>query len=735
MIFMRLYVDHAFMLKINLSSLFWLLILSAVSAQNIPLETWRTHFSYNKVELIEKAGNKIFCAAENGLFYYDLEDESVNKVTKINGLSDVDITSMAFNELENILVIGYSSGGIDLITDAGTIKFPDFKATDLVTDKAIKDIQFWKDDILIATSLGVIVISISKQEITENFRSIGLNGVDVSVTNLLVDEDDLWAITNQGIQRGSLNDNLLDFNNWSFFEETSSQKNSFFGKTSANLHCIKNDTIILTYENGTWVESGTVIPSPVVALQSASELLIGTANSIFSFDCNMLSVELNQQSILMHDFIFSDEYWLGTEKNGLVRQTTSETIFPEGPINDTPSNIVAEKGQIFLFYGPSPESYQGESDGLGYNFFDGNIWSYHIVDGFYNLSDIAFQNNRGYLSSVGYGIYSMEDDLVFNHLNSSLANSKSNLGPIISDLAPSRLLWIASYNSDSPIIVMEENGEFVIYNESIVGTDKPEKILHTQEGPIIIQNSTVEGGGFFTFAPPNEQARFSTANGLPSNNINVLKVDFEDGAWVGTEEGLVTFPDASFLPEFSQPVNPTFENTLLFEDDNIFDLAIDGGNRLWIATNDGLWVFNASFTALDHFFTSENSPLPSNEVSQLIYNPDNGEMYIQTNKGLVSFRGSSSAGKDHYNEVSIFPNPVRPNFAGLVGITGLQYDTYVKITNINGKLIRELETNGGTASWDLLDYNNIKVNSGIYIVFTSTNDGKEKYVGKIAVVN
>lgn len=732
---MRLYVDHAFMLRIVLSSLCFFLTLFVVTAQNIPLGTWRTHFSYQNVKLVEKAGNKIFCAAENGLFYFDLQDQSLNKLTKINGLSDANISAMAYYAAAKLLVIGYTSGGIDLISEEETTTVTDFKTTDLVTDKAIKDIKFWENNILIATSLGVIVISIPKKEITENYRSIGLNGADVSVSHLFVDANDLWAITNQGIQLGSLNDNLLDFNNWTLFGETTNQKNSFFGKSTGNIHTIKNDTIIMTFNNGSWAESGVVMPSAVVAMQSDSELLISSRSDIYSFDGSQLNLEVSLPSDLITDFLFSEEYWVGTESKGLIRNETEESIYPVGPLSDHASNIVAEKGSVYLFYGPSPGSYKGESDESGYNVFDGNTWSYQVIEDFYNLSDIAFYSNRGYISSIGFGIYSMEENRILNHLNSSLSNSKSNTGPIITNLEAAQSLWIASYDNATPIVAMDEAGELTIYPESVIGTDKPEKIIHTLEGPLLIQNAPSKGGGFFTFSPPNDRARFGTTNGLPSNNIHILNVDLEDVAWVGTDQGLITFPDASFLPEFAQPVNATFENNLLFENDEIYALEIDGGNRIWIATKEGLWVFNASFTSLDHFFTSENSPLPSNQISHLEYNSDNGEMFIQTANGLISFRSSSSAEKNNYNEVSIFPNPVRPGYTGLVGITGLRYETLVKITNIDGKLIRELETNGGTASWDLLDYNNQKVNSGIYVIFTATNDGREKYVGKIAVVN
>ncbi|XOV92320.1 MAG: hypothetical protein ACFHWX_19210 [Bacteroidota bacterium] len=722
------------MQKIILSSILSLLMIYASLGQDIPLETWRTHFSYNQIKYMAASANKIFCAADNGFFYYDLEDNSLNKVTKINGLSDVDISALSYNQEADLLVIGYSSGGVDLVKEDGIVTINDFKNSNLASDQAIYDIKFWNDDVLIATSLGIIVISISKNEITENYRSIGTNGTDVSVKHLYVLNDTLFAITNQGIQTGSLNQNLLDFNNWTLFPETQNQKNSFFGVKTNQLYSIKNDTVLTILSNNQWIENGYIFSNVVAGIKEYTDLFFIINNTINRYDGNQWTEEVNMP-YQINDFILNDEFWLGTEGIGVVRyQSNIGYNNPEGPISDEITNVVAENGKIYFFYAPDPQFYSGQIEESGYTLFDGKRYFYTGIDDFYNISDVTNWNGKTYFSSIGYGIYIEEDDKIINLQNSILTDSKNSSGPIITDMEASDKLWIASYNNANPIATIDEAG-ITNFSESVIGTDSPVKIISTSSDLKLIQNSIYDGGGMIAFSPPNTRKSFGTFNGLPSNEINSAVVDIEDVALVGTSQGLITFPDASYLLDFSQPVNLTFDNSFVFENENIQVLAFDGGNRTWISTEEGLWVFNALFTEIDHFFTTENSPLPSNEIRQLTYNPENGEMFILTDKGLVSFRSSSSKGKENYDDVSIFPNPVRPGYSGLVGITGLQYDTKVKITTVDGKLIRELDTNGGTASWDLLDYDNQKVNSGIYILFTSTNDGQEKFVGKIAVVN
>lgn len=732
---MRLSADHVSMLRTALSSLLFFVIISNGLAQDIPLETWRTHFSYRQVNHMIAISNRIYCAVNNAAFYYDLEDRSITKLTKINGLSDVDITTLKYSAQNDILVIGYRSGMIDIISQEGTITIKDLADSDQIPDKAINDIQFWEEDILLATSFGIIVISISQNEITENFRSIGKNGSDVSVGYLYVNGDSLFAVTTQGIQAGNLNTNLLDFNNWYLYPETQNQTISFFGSFNNQLFSIRNDTILLSLDGDQWQETDFVLPDPVVSIKEGDGLFIATSNTVYTFDGSLTDQDVDTRGQMINDFIFRDEFWIGTSIGLIPPFQAIDEIVPNGPYSDQASNMVYENERIHLFYGPSPENYSGGSDQTGYDFFDGLRFIHRFLRDFYNLSDVAYYGDKTYFSSIGFGIYIDEDNRILNQNTGEINDSKNASGPIITDLEVTDRLWITSYDNSVPLVSFDQDGSVNEYSESIVGTDSPLAISPTMNGMLVIKKAPFAGGGMNLFVEPNERRSLSTTDGLPSNAISSIIVDIEDVLWVGTNQGLITYPDASFLFEFVQPVQPALESTFLFEDDPILALAFDGGNRTWISTNEGIRVFNASFTEIDHFFNQDNSPLPSNLVTQMVYNDQSGEMFIQTNKGLVSFRSSSSTGQSDYNNVSIFPNPVRPGYDGLVGITGLQYNTTVKITTINGALVREIETNGGTAAWDLLDGNRQKVRAGVYIVFTATRDGEEKFVGKIAVVN
>jgi hypothetical protein len=137
-------------------------------------------------------------------------------------------------------------------------------------------------------------------------------------------------------------------------------------------------------------------------------------------------------------------------------------------------------------------------------------------------------------------------------------------------------------------------------------------------------------------------------------------------------------------------------------------------------------------------FTEENSPLFSNSISVISFNYKTGEAWIGTSEGLISYRSDATLGGNfHESNVLVFPNPVRPEYEGPIAIKGLAQDATVKITDIAGQLVYEMDANGGQAIWNARDYNGRKVNTGVYLVFATSRNASnpDVAVAKILVVN
>ena len=100
----------------------------------------------------------------------------------------------------------------------------------------------------------------------------------------------------------------------------------------------------------------------------------------------------------------------------------------------------------------------------------------------------------------------------------------------------------------------------------------------------------------------------------------------------------------------------------------------------------------------------------------------------------MSYRGTATGGAVSNDVIYAFPNPVPHNFTGTIGIRGLVNNAIVKITDLTGVLVYETLAEGGQATWDG-KRNGERVQSGVYLVFISNDDGTETAVTKIAFIH
>ena len=168
--------------------------------------------------------------------------------------------------------------------------------------------------------------------------------------------------------------------------------------------------------------------------------------------------------------------------------------------------------------------------------------------------------------------------------------------------------------------------------------------------------------------------------------------------------------------------------------EEITALAIDGGNRKWIGTRNGLFLIAGDENEEVAHFTTQNSPLASNEVLDIAINGVTGEVFIAQEEGIVSYRAVGTEAEATHGTALVFPNPVPPAYSGQITISGLARDASVKITDISGKLVYETRSVGGAAAWNGFDYHGRRAQPGIYLVFSASADGTEGLVTKIALV-
>ena len=233
---------------------------------------------------------------------------------------------------------------------------------------------------------------------------------------------------------------------------------------------------------------------------------------------------------------------------------------------------------------------------------------------------------------------------------------------------------------------------------------------------------------------------------VEANTVQCVAEDRNGDIWIGTNVGPLMLEQQNITlddPEFIQVKVPRNDGTnyadYLLSGVNISAIAIDGGNRKWFATKgNGAYLISAdNMTQLQHF-TAENSDLLSDVIESIAINNQTGEVFFGTDKGLCSYASDATAVADKMTKDNVwaYPNPVRPDYTGLITVVGLTYDADVKIVTVNGALVAEGRSNGGTFTWDGCDQRNGKrVASGVYMVMTATAEGNQGTVCKIAIVN
>ena len=169
-------------------------------------------------------------------------------------------------------------------------------------------------------------------------------------------------------------------------------------------------------------------------------------------------------------------------------------------------------------------------------------------------------------------------------------------------------------------------------------------------------------------------------------------------------------------------------------EETIKDILIDGGNRKWFATTNGLFLVDEYGQKVLKHYTYENSPLLSNSLICLGQIDESGEIFIGTDKGIVSYRNDANVASESFGEILVYPNPVPPKYNGQITIEGLANNAEIRIADAQGKLIYQTKANGGKAIWNGYRLDGSRPNSGVFFVFGINQDGSETAMGKFIFI-
>ncbi|WCL80113.1 two-component regulator propeller domain-containing protein [Saprospira sp. CCB-QB6] len=762
-----------------LGLLFSMPLLHAQSlAPKVGVGQWESFLPYGQTKALIETPDHIYAATDYGLFSVFKASGEFALYNKITGLSDVGISTLAYSPAYQRIFIGYENGNLDILgRDGSVMNRPAIKQNaNISSGRSIRHIFCDSNQVYLSTEFGLVCFN---QESGE-FAQTTFTSMEVYASERLAEE--LFIATAMGIYKISTTGaNLQDFNNWRKLGTADGLAVDFYesfalGKMNGRLYADINDTLMrydgqqfshLPYDGNSYMYTGrSKLRMQLNAFDSRLTIATGTNYVEVLFEHEALDEYFFDGNISgnISDAISdrSSAIWIAGG-NGLYRNNADGSLTayqPEGPFNANISSLGVDDYGVLWATGGLLDYITVFFDGLGaYRYEDFDWKSYRPANrtelsGVDNLSCLAIhpQDRSVYMGSFLAGLVQItKDDSIYvwdkDSPNTALQAAEGDISRTrITGLAfdEDNNLWMSNHKAVQPIVVKTEDGDWKSFASPYTSEIGPiavdrfgyKWIVQLRGNNILVFDSgelEVDGDEQYKVLTPSNSE-------LASSKVNCVVSDRSGSIWVGTDDGVTIFNCSVFdsnCPGLRPIINPDDFNGRLLENENIRSIAVDGANRKWIASDNGVFLLDGEDYSQIYYFTEENSPLFNNRVGAIAVDPESGQVYMATESGLQGFRAEATQGSSFANKsaVQVYPNPVRPTYDGPIAIRGLVENTNVKITDVNGQLVFEQEAYGGQAVWDGYDYQGQKASPGVYLVFTVNDDGTERLNTKFLIVN
>ncbi|MGB0933012.1 MAG: two-component regulator propeller domain-containing protein [Lishizhenia sp.] len=761
-----------------------ILLLSYCGIAQIGTGQWRLHAPSNSAVDLALLNASVHCAMPDILITYDVNSGERTIRNSVGTLSDNDITALGTFSDDNLLFIGYSTGNIDVLANESIINLPYIVTSQITGSKRIWSIKSYKDLVYIATGFGIVVIDPIKMEVRDTYFPTSGNA---PIIELSFQNDTIFALGENTLYKGNVNNPFLaDAALWEIDDRLPAYSN--FGKYNGLISAENN--LYVSFNHTSYAEDSVFNLTTNSVLLSGVE--VGGINADESFIyANTVGgsyiFELNESlKEVIYDYVggvfpnsvatafFNGNYYIADRANGFVKAPNAfSTSFlnVEGPASSKSYKLDWQGDRLVVASGGLNGGNPSFNNSGIYTFYEEKwtninrdnqsllnaveVWDYLAV-----AVDPENSDNFAVGTYSKIPLFLIENGTTvtdtFNNANSFLeATSLGNSWTYISDLNYDSKgnLWVANCYANRPLKVLGENGFWYDF-------ELPNAVKNRVTGDVLVDYNdikwmAVEDAGLIAFS---EGANFDdtsddkfkifntgeSTGALPINDVTTIAVDFDNEIWIGTSKGLRILynSEAALEADFGEynfqklVIEFGENNEEVLKNVDIVDIEVDGANRKWIATaGAGVFLFSEDGLEIIAEFNEENSPLISNEITDLEIDQNTGEIFIATNKGLCSYRGDASYGDFDYEDVVVFPNPVLPNHSGLVTIQGIAFDSDVKITDVSGNLVYSTTSNGGTATWNGKTLSGERASTGVYLIWTATNEGKGRKVGKVVFVN
>ena len=644
--------------------------------------TWKNYMAYSEITDVKEGGNYLYILASASLFSYNTNDNSITTYDKATQLSDCSIQLIEWCQSAKTLVIVYDNGNIDLLSSSGSVtNMPEYYNKTMTDDKTIYGIDIIGSNAYMSTGFGIVKINVADAEISNTYN------LGFRVDYCYIDGDYIYAASSvEGTYRALMSDNLLDPSSWTYYA-------SYTAKTET---AVDEDLLAL-------VES----LSPGGPKYNYFNYMYFANNRLYTSGGGREPLNRYKRPGCIQVLGDNDEWTIYDDDMTLPNDASYEDVCGLAVDPNDPDHVYAGS----------------------------------VLSGIIEFNDGEYEANYTYsnsplTSAVEGTSYVMVDGLVFGENKS---------------------LYMLNSEAEHALVEYTSDGEWVshdyscLYDGDVSLANLRRSILDSR-GFIWFVNDHYDYPALFCYQPDYDAiTEFSTLTNQNGTNITInegfhcVAEDLDNNIWVGTDTGpllLTTDEMSDNSLGFTQVIVPRNDGTdygdYLLEGIDITCVAVDGAGRKWFGTDgNGVYLISEDNMTQEEHFLADETPLLSNYVEDIVIDGETGVVYIGTSEGLCSYTSNATTASDDMDDddsVYAYPNPVKPNYTGDITIVGLTYDADVKIVTVNGTLVAQGRSLGGSFSWDGCDLDGKRVASGIYFVQTATSTGDKGTVCKVAII-
>lgn len=744
----------------------------STNAQDKPIGYWSSLLPYNTCMGLATDGTTIFTICKEAFFTQNIITDEKVAYSKVSGMSDIGMQCVAYDNVSGTVILVYSNGNIDLFKNNTFYNIPDFKLKTVAGNKTVYRIYTENGRAYLSTSLGIVVINLEDQNFEETYQFFANNQL-IPIKGFTGLGSFYYAATPSGLFRAPKNSpQLQNFQAWQKvdsvhdFKSITTVGGKLFMMIDTAVFVLQNDTARTIFTSRAGISN--IDPG-------FDKLFIGRYGDLRVMDLNYSIIDSVHtfDSVAQVVQVLDSSIWIGNMFRGLAKRHLADEQYyahPDGPTDPYSYDLYAYNKDLWIAHGGYDDGFIWNSSGSGFSNLNNGKWKLYNRDNsspisykMYDFVSIVKDQADGtlYAGSFTDGLFELKSNDSFrmykegSALQISQPNGGSNFYQVVgTGIDNDRNLWVTMYGSFDELYVREKaTSNWYAYNVSI-----PRPYIHAA-GPMVFDNSghvwyvCINKGGVMgydtknTLADATDDAVYHLAAGvgagnLPDNNVSCIAIDKNDNLWIGTSNGIgILYNASSCLTQRCDAEIPIVQYDkyagYLFAGENVQTIAVDGANRKWIGTSNGVWLLSpdAGNSSIISRFTVDNSPLPSNKIRKITVDKITGDVYIGTDAGLMCYHGTATEGSETNSNVITYPNPVPSGFKGTIAIKGLTENADVRITDINGQLVYRTQALGGQAVWNGMDYKGHRPQSGVYLIFATNTDGSQTYAGKMVFMN